>query len=740
MGRLRSAIDGLRAAARQAIDLRNLPLAVAAIEDLRAFGADATQEVEEVASAFCQGSARLLPEEAPMPHPELGDFQPLSAFLTGPALASKAAQIVQEFKRSQDRSAGTERPLLSPLPLFSGLQKDALRDLLSAFQMATVPAGKRVIEEGQVGDAAYVVARGELEISRRAVGAEGQPRVVVTRLGNGAFFGEMALLSNFPAPATVTATRPSILLVGKRDALGAVVAKHPEVGVQLAGHCRRHLVANLGWTSSVVAAVPPQERAALVERLETRMYEKGQRLVNYAEEAAGLHLIVSGDVAVVARDAGERVVLATLGAGETVGDVELVLCRKATADAIALHPTATLFLPRDEFFALVQEHPAILHGLYGIAVRRHNERVLALQAGSAFISDLELHAEVRTPAAAGAPVLEDGPASQQPVAASAQLPRRAPASAPVVRSSPPLVAPIAIAPTIILRDSRTPPPPASAAAPQIAAGAPAMPSAPLIQPPVDTPPRTRRTPSAETGARPSSSIPSPSFPPTTSTSLPPSKLVATRPLSPSRQSLRAAGVAAVAAGAVAAALLASRDNRTGSIASAAAAAGREVATSEGPGGEEKSAWDSRGFPVTAAWDSRGFPAGAVPATAATANAMAAKVEAVNSLPATAKAPRPMPGKPQARRVEKDARVPFAGASPAPVTAQAVNAPPPSPAPTSSLPAPVPPPPVGPAAPPAVTVAPPAATAAPAVTAAPVAKVAGANSAPLGPDDEFGGRR
>jgi CRP-like cAMP-binding protein len=306
MGRLRSATDGLRAAARQAIDLRNLPLAVAAIDELRAFGADITQELEEVASAFCQGSARLLPEAVPMPHPELGDFQPLSAFLTGPALASKAAQIVQEYKRAQDQSAGAERPLLAPVPLFSGLPKDALRDLLSAFEVATVPAGKRVIEEGQVGDAAYLVARGELEISRRAFDGDGKPRVVVARLGSGAFFGEMALLSPFPAQATVTATRPSILLAGKRDTLGAVAAKHPEVGAQLAAHCRRHLVANLGWTSSVVAAVPPQERAAMVERLETRFYEKGERLVSYGEETAGLHLIASGEVALVARDAGDQ--------------------------------------------------------------------------------------------------------------------------------------------------------------------------------------------------------------------------------------------------------------------------------------------------------------------------------------------------------------------------------------------------------------------------------------------------
>jgi hypothetical protein len=37
-----------------------------------------------------------------------------------------------------------------------------------------------------------------------------------------------------------------------------------------------------------------------------------------------------------------------------VGDVALVLRRKAKADVIAIHPTVTLFLPRGEFMELVE--------------------------------------------------------------------------------------------------------------------------------------------------------------------------------------------------------------------------------------------------------------------------------------------------------------------------------------------------------------------------------------------------
>ena len=97
--------------------------------------------------------------------------------------------------------------------------------------------------------------------------------------------------------------------------------------------------------------------------------------------------MASGAVAVVAHEGGEPVVLASLGAGETVGEVALVLRRKTNADVIAIHPTVTLFLPREDFLTLVQDHPAILHGLYMTAVRRDDETIRALDSAPAAVAD-----------------------------------------------------------------------------------------------------------------------------------------------------------------------------------------------------------------------------------------------------------------------------------------------------------------------------------------------------------------
>jgi cAMP-dependent protein kinase regulator len=387
-GRTEAAIEGFELGVARAIDTGNLPLAVAAVGDLKALGVDISKHLDEIAGAFCAGSPRLSDDAAPPPPPLPHDesFQPLSSFLTGPALLSKATGIIHEARTEYEgATSDSEPPLVSPLPLFSALEKDGLRALIGCFEMFTVPAGHAVISEGEEGAEAYIVARGELEVRRTA---EDGHNITLARLANGALFGEMALLSRAPRAASVVANRPSILLVARREALEAVAEKRPDVGVELAAHCRRRMVANLVRTSKVLLAVTPEERPALVERFETKVFEKGDKLIVEGKETSGLHLVASGEVAVVGHEeGGEPFVIATLGVGETVGEVALVLRRRANADVVAVHPTVTLHLPREEFIGLIRDHSAILAGLYLLAVERDDETTSVLDEDTTPIAE-----------------------------------------------------------------------------------------------------------------------------------------------------------------------------------------------------------------------------------------------------------------------------------------------------------------------------------------------------------------
>ena len=387
--RTEAAIEGFELGLHRAIDSGNLPLAVAAIADLRKLGVDVSDQVDKVAAAFCAGSPRLT-EAAPPPPPlpSFNKFQPLSSFLTGPALLSKATQIIHAAKAKYESSREGPETLFGPLPLFSALEKEGLRALISAFEMITVPAGEEVVVQGEEGSEAYIVARGELEVRRTPEGPDEDGHVMtLARLMSGALFGEMALLSRAPRAASVVACRPSILLVARRDALEAVAEKRPEVGIELAAHCRRRMVANLVRTSPVLIAVDPAERPALVERFETKVFEKGEKLIAEGQDTSGLHLIASGGIAIVGHEGGEPFVISTLGAGDVVGEVALVLRRKANADVVAVHPTVTLFLPREEFLTLVHDHPAILQSLYLLAVQRDEETSSVLSVSTVNVAE-----------------------------------------------------------------------------------------------------------------------------------------------------------------------------------------------------------------------------------------------------------------------------------------------------------------------------------------------------------------
>src|SRR5205085_8008667 len=87
LGRTEAAVEAFELAVRIAVDAGNLPLAVAAIGDLRELEVDVADALDGVAAAFCLGSPRLLDSAAPPPPlPHFEDFEPLSSFLTGPAL------------------------------------------------------------------------------------------------------------------------------------------------------------------------------------------------------------------------------------------------------------------------------------------------------------------------------------------------------------------------------------------------------------------------------------------------------------------------------------------------------------------------------------------------------------------------------------------------------------------------------------------------------------------------------
>jgi len=168
LGDASGSADGLRAAAERAIDLGNLPLAIAVCGFARELEIDSAALYDAAAVAYARGSARIkrqAPPALPTPGPSI---KALPKSLGGVELTARASKAVRSAAEHLLTLPSGEAPLPAA-PLFSSLDQAALRAFLEIFEPKLFANGVRVVEEGAPGGEAFVVARGEVDVSRLAL-------------------------------------------------------------------------------------------------------------------------------------------------------------------------------------------------------------------------------------------------------------------------------------------------------------------------------------------------------------------------------------------------------------------------------------------------------------------------------------------------------------------------------------------------------------------------------------------
>jgi hypothetical protein len=104
--------------------------------------------------------------------------------------------------------------VLIAVVMLAGIFIHEYRHKHKLFNVERYDAGWTIFRQGERGDCAYFIRDGEIEVIREEDGA------VVSRLGPGQYFGEMALIDNSPRTATVrAASAVELAVLGKRNFL-----------------------------------------------------------------------------------------------------------------------------------------------------------------------------------------------------------------------------------------------------------------------------------------------------------------------------------------------------------------------------------------------------------------------------------------------------------------------------------------------------------------------------------------
>jgi CRP/FNR family transcriptional regulator, cyclic AMP receptor protein len=124
--------------------------------------------------------------------------------------------------RSKDKKA----ELLGQVALFSACNKKELLRIAALADQTTFEKGSTMMKEGEPGNEAFVIARGNADASIRGK--------KVATIGPGAIVGELALLDHGPRTATVVAKDDVEALVLDPQSFRTLLHDVPTVAVKVA--------------------------------------------------------------------------------------------------------------------------------------------------------------------------------------------------------------------------------------------------------------------------------------------------------------------------------------------------------------------------------------------------------------------------------------------------------------------------------------------------------------------------
>jgi len=123
------------------------------------------------------------------------------------------------------------------VPIFASLGVVTLSEIVGKLRTRYYPSRVTVLRRGDPGDSMFFISSGEVDVRLPTGGS--------VRLGDGAFFGEMALLNRQPRTASVATTRPTTLLVLYASDFYEIAAHIPALAEAVENEAQRRREENI---------------------------------------------------------------------------------------------------------------------------------------------------------------------------------------------------------------------------------------------------------------------------------------------------------------------------------------------------------------------------------------------------------------------------------------------------------------------------------------------------------------
>jgi CRP-like cAMP-binding protein len=123
-----------------------------------------------------------------------------------------------------------EVDVLRRIPLFQNIEPSKLKLMAFASERVTFAADTALFEQGEEGDAAYIVLDGTADVR---VTADGGEAITVAQVASNDIVGEIAILCDVPRTATVVATSELVTLKITKELFFRMVQDFPQIGIEV---------------------------------------------------------------------------------------------------------------------------------------------------------------------------------------------------------------------------------------------------------------------------------------------------------------------------------------------------------------------------------------------------------------------------------------------------------------------------------------------------------------------------
>ncbi|XP_067643282.1 cAMP-dependent protein kinase type I regulatory subunit isoform X2 [Eurosta solidaginis] len=273
---------------------------------------------------------------SPMPHTAAPPVRRRGGISAEPVTEEDATSYVKKVVPKDYKTMAALSKAIAKNVLFSHLDENERSDIFDAMFPVTHLMGENIIQQGDEGDNFYVIDHGEVEVF---VNGE-----MVTTIGEGGSFGELALIYGTPRAATVRA-KTDVKLWGidrdsyRRILMGSTIRK-------------RKMYEEFLSRVSILESLEKWERLTVADALETVTFEDGETIVKQGEPGDDFYIILDGTAVVLQRrteQGDEPAEVGRLGTSDYFGEIALLLDRPRAATVVARGPLKCVKLDRARF-------------------------------------------------------------------------------------------------------------------------------------------------------------------------------------------------------------------------------------------------------------------------------------------------------------------------------------------------------------------------------------------------------